>query len=658
MNKLGISQAAALLNDPVFLSAVIEAEPGDRSIVRAHFPRGCELDDALKELVRKRKAVDKRVNEDADTVYREQDLAIIIDADPPIQLSNFVCRIDKDELIDDGVEPARVFQISGASQSGTNWSGIAVSPSELTRSGWHINKLGATAILSALPRADAHLLAAMQALSTPEKVTVYQHTGWREVNGEYCYLHAGGAVGSTGLMTQLDGQLSNYRLPDASEDPAGAVRWALRMLDVGPRSVVLTLFLCAIRAPLSSILPMDAAVHVVGATGSRKSSIVALLLSFFGSFTHDHLPASWNDTEAALECYLSRAKDTLAVIDDWSPKSSDLYDETRRKGNQVFRAVGNRSSRHRMRADLSARPPRPPRGLIVSTGEDAPTEESILARILLVPVKKLDIDNAALATMQRHSDKLTHAMRAYIEWIRLHYEVLPEWLRARHVDYRSRLQRPGQHLRSASAAAHLAIAAEVFARFAIDIGVFSHDQARMFISEAETALMTLISDQGSQQRDTDPALRFVSCLMELEAQGVVALLPVNGHGTVAGGSSHVGWRDDSNWFLLPSVAYRAVFNAMRQGGEAMPLIQRTLWARLHEVGVLCREEHGTFSTKRKFSPVRVIRLKLDRMRELAGLSQAQPLAHRMAPVRMLPLTNASKSEAGVAPPIMGTEVGS
>jgi hypothetical protein len=52
----------------------------------------------------------------------------------------------------------------------------------------------------------------------------------------------------------------------------------------------------------------------------------------------------------------------------------------------VFFAQGNASGRQRMQADGTLRPVKPPRGLVLSTGEDTPRGQSLRSRLFVLEV--------------------------------------------------------------------------------------------------------------------------------------------------------------------------------------------------------------------------------------------------------------------------------
>ena len=54
---------------------------------------------------------------------------------------------------------------------------------------------------------------------------------------------------------------------------------------------------------------------------------------------------------------------------------------------------------------------------MLATGEDLPSTQSILARLLTVEVEKGTVDTSKLTEAQNQAHRLSHAMAGYIEWL-------------------------------------------------------------------------------------------------------------------------------------------------------------------------------------------------------------------------------------------------
>jgi hypothetical protein len=252
-----------------------------------------------------------------------------------------------------------------------------------------------------------HAGAAIQSLS--ENITqrrLFAHTGWRRNHhGEWSFFHGGGVLGGNGhvpnMEVALPSGLERLTLPDA---PLGdgvhiAVRASLNLLDVATDEVSVPIISAIWRAPLGA---HDMSEHLSGPTGSGKTELAALAQQHYGQgFDARHLPGSWLSTGNALEALACAAKDVLLAIDDFVPggTSSDVS-RLHREADRVLRAQGNQAGRGRLRPDGTMRPPKPPRGLILSTDEDNPRGQSLQARLLVVEVSPSDMKWEYLTTCQ------------------------------------------------------------------------------------------------------------------------------------------------------------------------------------------------------------------------------------------------------------------
>ena len=107
------------------------------------------------------------------------------------------------------------------------------------------------------------------------------------------------------------------------------------------------------------------------------------------------------------------------MIDDFIPASSskESHAQTEKAARLIYQA-GNRSSRGRLAADLTARPNYYPRCLIISTGEMLlpGQRQSATARYLGIELdpKQTPIDKARLTAAQGEAHLYPGAMAAYL----------------------------------------------------------------------------------------------------------------------------------------------------------------------------------------------------------------------------------------------------
>jgi hypothetical protein len=151
------------------------------------------------------------------------------------------------------------------------------------------------------------------------------------------------------------------------------------------------------------------------------------------------LPANFASTGNALEEIAFAAKDALLVVDDFAPTDGVSDSALHGAAERLLRAAGNHQGRSRMGGQGQLRSPRPPRALMLATGEEVPPGHSLRARLLIVELRPGEVDRAALCRCQvaGQQGKLAAAMGGYVAWIAGRYEELQERLHSRVNELRS-----------------------------------------------------------------------------------------------------------------------------------------------------------------------------------------------------------------------------
>ncbi len=445
--------------------------------------------------------------------------------------------------------------------------------------------------------------------------------GWREVDGQDVYLHAGGAIGPngpvSGVEVRLDDPLAGFVLPapPVGTDLNRSVRASLGLLDLAPDRILFPLLAATYRAPLGA---SDTSVHYTGPTGAFKTEIAALDQRHYGAgLDSRHLPGSWSSTANANEDLLFRAKDALIVIDDFAPGGSQHeIGRANREADRVMRAQANGSARQRMRADGSLRPPRPPRGLTLSTGEDVPKGASLVARMVVIEVGPNDVDVDRLTRCQADAAAglYASAMSAYICWLAqrgaLGRKALLDMADA---DVDSLAGGGEQHRRTSPNLKSLACGLNAFLTSSVDAQVIDAVERERLWSRGLAAFREISKTQAVNQASENPVKRFIDLLRSAVASGKAHVAGPDGnrpeHAEAWGWrrddarsdqyaegwrpqGSRIGWVDGGHLYLDPNASHAAAQDVGRGVGDTISLQPKTLHKRLNEAGFLLSTEHG------------------------------------------------------------------
>src|SRR5918994_2828422 len=545
----------------------------------------------------------------------------------PTPLTNFTASITADVAEDDGAELRRHFEI-GADLNGRRVV-FSVPSGQFAGMGWATEHLGAGAIVYPGFGIKEHARTAVQMLSGEIPARhVYSHTGWRKIGDGWLFLHGGGAIGQVGQVgdvhVELGGGLEGRTLPEPpeGEDLVEAILASLELWELAPHIVAVSLHAGTYRAALGDT---DFSIHLSGPTGEGKSELAALWQQHYGPELDARRLTSWESTENALEGQAFQAKDQLMVLDDFAPAGS-FYDVQRwhKKADRVLRAKGNASGRQRMRADTTLRPEKPPRALILSTGEDVPRGQSLRARMLVLELAPGQLNWQDLSGCQKDAaDGLyAQAMAGFVRWLASRYEELRSGLKEEHALLRKAAALSAQHKRTPGIVADLALGLRYFLLFAHDVGALSGEEAEQLWLRGWVALGEAAAVQGQLQVDGEPTRRFSELLSAAMVSGRAHVADPEGdkpedpggwgwrRATVGTGDyervewrplgERVGWVERDNLYLLPEAAYAAAQKQGRDSGEPLTVTERTLRKRLHERGLLLSVEGSrpTFAVRR------------------------------------------------------------
>ena len=535
-------------------------------------------------------------------------------------LCNFTAQVEEELVLDDGIEVIRAYLIGGKLSQGGLLPSVRVPVSRFGGMNWVSEQWGFGAIVNAGTTTRDRLREAIQRLSpTPRIKRVFMHTGWREIDGKWVYLTANGAIGQDGFEVDLGAELSRYFLPRVPDNARDGMAHSLRLLDLAPLTVTVPLFAAIYRAPLTTACAPDLSLWLEGQTGSLKSTIAALFLSHFGSFTATALPGAWSSTANQLERRAFVLKDMSFVVDDYAPSGIDARD-LELKASRLLRSQGNLSARGRLRADLTERPAYPPRGIIIATGEQHPPGHSVIARTLLIELDRSLISMSALSEAQRTASKLPNAMAGYVQWLAPQMSRMPTLLRTMFDSARHSAVSDGHHLRVPSMFAHLWIGIDCALSYATEIGTVTKAEADSLRSRSSDALREICARQAQSVEGERPSRRFLSVLSTLLTQGRAVLIDRDWElSSYAGSAPMVGWQDEDFLYLMPDAAFNAVARFCRESGEFFPVTRERLLRDLNKEGFSdCSEGRNTATVTLGGRKSRVAKLSRERVETLLG----------------------------------------
>lgn len=459
--------------------------------------------------------------------------------------------------------------------------------------------------------------------------TVYQYTGWKLINDQWHYLTGSGAITAEGLKNNVDvdmgqGHINCYSMPEpmGSENIKKAINLIYDLLDICPdnKQIGAALFACIGRSVLQECSPIDYCLWLHGLTGSKKSAITSVALSFLGDFSGGVFPANWSDTEADMEAKSFQCKDGVFCVDDFKPSiNAAEAAKLHTKAERFVRNTGNQAGRGRRNNDMSSKATFHNRSMTIITGEDLPKGQSLLGRLLILELGKNSVDCIRLSKLQKagRENVLSSLIAAYIQWLSSRIDGYKKTFKANLDTLRDEAIESGfagSHARAASMYADMVMGADVFIEFLTDKGaISSSDVAIELKGSMHEQLKQAFKKQYSYLSEQDEVERFLSLLRSLFSGGNAHLgnaehqnlPPANGgawgwrcngnevkkENLIAQGA-RIGWynESDNQVYLDPNNVFSSVQEMARKQGDVFLMSQSTLWRRMGERGLFLRSE--------------------------------------------------------------------
>ena len=508
---------------------------------------------------------------------------------------------------DDGTTVDKVFEIAGWTRGGRALPTVRVKASDFPSLGWVLQNGDFSAnIMPGSTVKDKLRYAITEAgEAVAERETVYTHTGWRQMDGGWAYLHQGGAIGGDAARVELDSALSGYTMDGGDEISyiEASLSWTVFRDAMAAHISVPMLGLCYL-APLREFLKRGhCAPHFIlflrGGSGTHKSTATVLALNHFGVFDIDSLPATFHDTRNAIRTKAFMLKDCLLAIDDYHPESSPQERKRMEATAQdLARAFGDGADRGRLQADLTLQANKQPRCLALMSGEDLPNiGESGVARLYVIDVGPRDIaisDQLEVAQELARQGYFRKAMRGYIAWLGERGDDLAAQLPDMYYKLRTKARREGKglHGRAPEAIAHIMLGYRMMLEYIADIGGMTREQADGEFASAWKIILDNAETQGRESLDDRPTRQFLNTISELIASRAVSVRNLADPKSGDPGVNGIGYCDGSYYYLLPDQAFARVSKLYKDQGSDFMLTKRGLYKQLKDDGLIELDADG------------------------------------------------------------------
>lgn len=519
------------------------------------------------------------------------------------RLCNFAPKIVSEVTVDDGAELTRKYLIGGKDDSGRELPLVEVAATELEKMEWMLNHWDASLDLDVVPQVQRHVRRAIKSTAIyATKKSVFAHTGWKKIDGKYFFL----LPGNEKYDVELKGSLQSYRAATTFKEEDLAYLSGFLYSDFIPHKVSYPCLSLVFLTPLNEFLRRVGhepkfILLLLGRTGSMKSTVAALFLSFFGNFSNTDLPMSFRDTANSIIHSSFALKDVLTCIDDYHPTGRKESDAMKATMQALARGYGDKAARNRLTADIQLRETRPPQGNAIVTAEFAPDiGESGTARLFCVEMKpgEFDLPSLTMIQEQAHGGMLMRCMFAYTEWLRKVYladsESEEKFLAALKVkyeryraDWRAKLREKEikYHDRLPDTLACLEVGFCFLLSFLCQHGMLKADNAEDIENKLTDILLDLADKQSEAVEQDKPTHIFIRKFLAMVECGQGSLIPVEDCNIVLP-SSCFGYEDEKYYYLFFEATHKAVKKFCEDQGEGFSISSKSLGKALADEGFI------------------------------------------------------------------------
>ena len=524
------------------------------------------------------------------------------------KLCNFFVWITEEVIRHDGLETMILVKIHGIHASGRALPQITVPLSRLGYFDW-LDQWGADCIMEVGSSVRDHIRKAVQETAIhAQRKAEYAVTGWKKIDGAWEFLMPGQESFTVNLPTKLSG----YCLTEECTDEDVRILASLLECKLAPPEILYPLVAYIFLSPLIEFLRHAGCIpkfvlFMVGKTGSRKSTLAALMLSFFGRFTAAELPLSFRDTANSIIYNAFTLKDVPTVIDDFHPADNQEGKKLTATAQSIMRSYGDRQGRGRLKADATPMESRPPQGNAILTGEYPPDiGQSGTARYLALELRESDVDLKLLSHFQKEAAKVTFQNCTYgflqllKETFLCNDETVAEFERTLASVFEGRRNLFLEsgircHGRVPEMVAHLELSMKILLMFLESRNALSAERCEEISQDFTRVMYRIASRQAENIEQDKPTHIFIRKLYSLIESGQVVIYKRNVRNDYSP-TNFVGYEDSNYYYLNKDAAHRAVRRLCEEQGENFPISAVALTKALAEEGLSVRD--GSKNTKK------------------------------------------------------------
>lgn len=564
---------------------------------------------------KKAKLIDETVYNDPYVVKSNclYEMVQVKDQVVPMKLADFVPILISEITRDDGTEQKKMFKVGAVHKSGIKLSEQIVSADEMQNMKWLLNRWGALG--AAQPKQNVLSKICHAIMLTKGEVkfeTMYLQTGWKKINGEYVFLMP---TQNSPFTVELQGKLKNYSFTEKGSQEDLIYLSAMLENSFAPQCVMLPLLAVTFLCPLNHFLKSAGCepkfvTALIGKTGSRKSTLAALFLSFFGKISASDLPMSFHDTANSILSNIYYLKDVLTCIDDFHPSGMFHEQEMKSIAQNISRYYGDRIGRARLNSKAELQSSKPPTGNAIITAEYTPEiSVSGSARYFNIELNENDVQLDDLSEYQQLANDgvLCGIMQSYIEWIKNVYlddesafvKTLEDVFLKYRKFYLDRLcaNRIKFHNRTPDMLAHLKIGFAFLLVFLKSKNQINKSELDKFEKVFDEIVLKAVSANAEIIELENPTTRFCEKLKSLLDSGR-CYVETKGLDSTPRQRNCIGLQDDEHYYLFADTTHSEVRKLCAEQGEHFSISKNELLRQLRKEGLLLsRTSRNTVSVR-------------------------------------------------------------